>query len=138
VILPQHLPLQTMGRLMGINDPASPNLDHAPESNAGKTDPLDVLISDLRGCMPEHWPSLTYREAQGPFVRAFDRVYLKGKLEQSRYNITQAAKEADVDTKTFRRRWKESGLGQLEDDRGSPDIAILQTDFTTEPSASDK
>jgi DNA-binding NtrC family response regulator len=68
--------------------------------------------------LPDDWLKLTYREAIKFYNQAFDRVYLPNILEQKHGNITQAAKAADLDRKTFREKWKNAGLrsitGELE------------------------
>lgn len=113
VILPHHLPLQNMGTLLASNGGGShepPN----PQSTSRHLPPhVEQLIEQLLGLVPANWQKLPYREAVNSYIQAFDRVYLKHKLEQCRYNITQAAKESGVDTKTFRKRWKECGLPSL-------------------------
>jgi two-component system NtrC family response regulator len=71
------------------------------------------LWQELSGALPNGWSDLTYREAAEHLTRAFDRVYLKRKIERSHHNISQAAREAGIDNKTFRKRWKDSGLPPL-------------------------
>lgn len=56
---------------------------------------------------------MNYRDATQPYIQAFDRAYLQRKLERWRHNVTQAAKDASIDAKTFRKRWKEAGLPPL-------------------------
>lgn len=85
------------------------------DPDAGKG--LEVSRSDvgqeLFGALPNGLSDLSYREAAEQITRAFDRIYLKRKLERSHHNISQAARDAGIDTKTFRKRWKDAGLPPL-------------------------
>lgn len=111
-ILPQHLPLQSMGVFIAANREDLP--DDPPSSDFEQHNKIQELVKELADSLPENWIELAYREALASYVRAFDRIYLQKKLKKWRYNITQAAKEADLDPKTFRKRWKEGELPALE------------------------
>lgn len=106
-ILPQHLPLQNMGTLLAAQDqpPAARDADFVA--------PRNELVEELLGSLPSDWGDLPYRDAAQHFNRALDRVYLKQRLERAHHNIAKAARDSGIDTKTFRKRWKESGLPPL-------------------------
>jgi DNA-binding NtrC family response regulator len=120
VILPQHLPLQSMGTLLSLSHETAQHNGSSQSTQRGGVE-LQSLIKELNRSLTKGWMELPYREARWQYVRAFDRVYLKDKLEKWRYNVTQAAKEAGVDVKTFRNRWKESGFAALEQERERSD-----------------
>lgn len=111
VILPQHLPLKSMGTLL-VSEREDRSRE-APQQESERDHARRTLVDELVASLPDNWADLAYREAALHFTRVFDRIYLKRKLERWRHNITQAAREADVDTKTFRKRWRESGLPPL-------------------------
>jgi DNA-binding NtrC family response regulator len=124
IILPHHLPLPEMGILLAANDVSSPEAPNSHHSNREVNPELEELIQELSSLMPAKWLKLPYREASNSYIQAFDRVYLKHRLQKKNYNITQAAKESEIDVKTFRKRWKECGLPSLdtaEDDKESPE-----------------
>ena len=73
----------------------------------------EELISELTRLLPADWLTRPYREATKPFIQAFDRVYLRKMLDRHRYNLTAAAKTAELDRKTFRERWKQAELPPL-------------------------
>ncbi len=50
------------------------------------------------------------REAERALMARFDKVYLPHALERAGQRIGEAAQAAQVDPKTFRRRWRECGL----------------------------
>lgn len=118
VILPQHLPLPSMGTLLPTTViPTAPVTQPATEPVAPPISTANTarqaFLSEMAQTLPENSLELPYREAIQPYIQAFDRVYLQHRLERQRHNITQAAKDAGVDTKTFRKRWKEAGLPPL-------------------------
>jgi two-component system response regulator AtoC len=111
VILPHHLPLQRMGAFL------KPKAD---DSSPESLEPSDTenpvtqgLFDELNKILPPNWLDLTYREATQPYAHAFDRVYLTHLLNRYKHNLTRAAMAADIDVKTFRKRWKECGLPPL-------------------------
>jgi len=62
------------------------------------------------------WRSLyssTLKEAMSQLEKEYCREFLPWVLKFCNNNLSQAAKEAGVDPKTFRRKWKECGLGKL-------------------------
>jgi DNA-binding NtrC family response regulator len=75
----------------------------------------DDLVQELLSELPAKWSTLSYRDAADHFNRAFDRVYLKKKLDEAHHNISKAARDAGIDAKTLRKRWKDSGLPPLSD-----------------------
>ncbi len=86
---------------------------------------LPVTVMRERGAVPEaeenpaelHWPAslldLPQKQALDQIEIAFDRSYLPRRLEQARGNITQAARAAGLDPKTFRRKWAQAELPPL-------------------------
>lgn len=120
VLLPQHLPLQNMNSLLHTGQTAD-NQESEPSKVTPTNSQLKALLMSLTRALPADWTRLTYKDARSLFLREFDRVYLKHKLDEWRHNVTQAAREAGVDVKTFRSRWRESGLPPLEHDREKAD-----------------
>lgn len=107
MILPRHLPLATMNEFLAS---LSEN-DIDKELNVSHS--LTELFAMLQASMPANWLELPYRDAAQAFVSVFDRVYLQNKLHSSKHNITRAASSACLDSKTFRKHWKECGLPPL-------------------------
>ncbi len=120
VILPQHLPMHSMGTLLTSNSTASPQSAEARTDREMDT-ARQTLLQELVQSLPEDWLEAHYREAAQPYIQAFDRVYLQRKLERWRHNVTQAARDAGIDVKTFRKRWKEAGLPPLSADEETDD-----------------
>lgn len=108
IILPHHLPLQRMAAFLKAD--ATVSSLEAVEPAAVKQRLAQELIDELSALLPPNWLHLPYREAMQPYERAFDRVYLSHLLQYYRHNVTRAAVAAGIDTKTFRKRWKECGL----------------------------
>jgi DNA-binding NtrC family response regulator len=63
------------------------------------------------------WPArlleLHQKDALDEIENDFDRSYLPRRLDQARGNVTQAARSAGLDPKTFRRKWAQAGLPPL-------------------------
>ncbi|HLG54200.1 MAG TPA: sigma-54 dependent transcriptional regulator [Vicinamibacterales bacterium] len=116
-ILPRHLPLPNMGKFLS-NDFQNRGGDIAKGRSDLESIPLE-LSAELQGSVPENWLDLPYRAAVACIEKAFDRAYLKHKLARFKHNVTRAAASAALDTKTFRKRWKESGMAPL--DNGKED-----------------
>lgn len=114
VILPHHLPLKSMGAFLSPQTQATPAVK--TEMVAQPEQPNQThqkLYEELLRLLPSNWLELGYRESLLPYERVFDRIYLQHRLERARYNVSQAAKEAGVDGKTFRKRWRDCGLPPL-------------------------
>jgi DNA-binding NtrC family response regulator len=109
LILPRHLPLEMM------EDVSLP----AETASSGQPPELRKLFAELTASLPPHWEDLPYREADKILEQAMDRVYLPRLLERTHHNITRAAANAGLDTKTFRKHWRESGLPPLAGDEES-------------------
>jgi DNA-binding NtrC family response regulator len=107
LILPHHLPLLRMGAFLGNGAAAEAE---AVEPPAAATRLTHELLDELGQSLPPDWLDLPYREAAHRYERAFDRVYLSHLIRRYQYNITRAAAAAEIDAKTFRKRWKECGL----------------------------
>jgi DNA-binding NtrC family response regulator len=121
-ILPQHLPLPTMGAFLEEESrPVSPSdgdrlHDDSARAQAG---PYQELFRELSRSLPENWGELPYKEALVQCERAFDRVYLPRLIERYRHNKTRATKAAGVDKKTFDQHWKDAGLSPLRAEEGT-------------------
>jgi len=106
VIRPRHLPLMRMGAFI-----------HPPETTADVDDQEQVasneLLKELNELMRPNWLDLSYRDAMQPYEKAFNRVYLSQLLRRNHHNVTRAAAVAGIDTKTFRKRWRNCGLPPL-------------------------
>jgi DNA-binding NtrC family response regulator len=109
IILPRHLPMQSMNALL----PDPPVTESDEVTDAPRLDHIEALIVELARSLPAEWLTLTYREASGLYNQAFDRNYLRKMYDRHGRNLTAAAKAAGLDTKTFRKYWKESGLPPL-------------------------
>lgn len=118
-ILPQHLPLETMGAL--LEEKPSVEASKAPEIQRLLEQLPENLLQELRNHLPKDWLSLPYREALQSYERAFDRIYLSHQLTRSHHKVTKAAEAANIDTKTFRKKWRDSGLPPLTAGEETPD-----------------
>lgn len=116
VIMPQHLPMRIMNDL--LPDTSAPKLDTATDTL--RRDHINLLIDELERSLPIDWLTIAYREAAKPYNQAFDRIYLRKLLERHRHNVTAAAKAANLDPKTFRERWRQSGLPPLGGEEEKP------------------
>ena len=101
-----------MGTFLSTAEDA-PVASAAPQTDEGLDPERQALQREVAQSLPEHWLELPYREAMQFYVQAFDRRYLPYKLACAHHNITQAAKDAGMDPKTFRKRWKDAGLSPL-------------------------
>ncbi|HEV2663375.1 MAG TPA: sigma-54 dependent transcriptional regulator [Blastocatellia bacterium] len=117
IILPQSLPMRIMNDL--LRDAPVTKSDKAADSPL--RDHIEELIAELAQSLPADWLTTAYREAARPYNQAFDRVYLRKMLERHRHNLKAAAKASDLDPKTFRKYWKESGLPLYWADEGKPE-----------------
>jgi two-component system, NtrC family, response regulator HydG len=117
IILPQNLPSEIMNAL--LRDAPGAKSDKA--TDAPRRAHIEELIDELARSLPADWPTLTYRETSRAHNQALDRVYLRKTLERHRHNLKAAAKASDLDPKTFRKRWRESGLPPLGGDEEKPD-----------------
>ena len=145
IILPQHLPLQIMWAFLSpqtqtASQPAG--TEEAPSAN--QRDKLtQKLLEELLRLLPANWLELGYRESLQPFRRAFDRLYLQYRLERARYNITRAAREAGLDSKTFRKLWKDCGSPPLSAGEEDPDEIMWaflspQTQTASQPAGTEE
>ncbi len=117
IILPQHLPMRSMNDLL----PSAPITKSDRATDAPRRDHIEALIDELARSLPANWLTITYREAVRPYNQAFDRIYLRKMLNRHRHNLTAAAKAVDLDPKTFRNRWRQSGLPPLGGEEEKPD-----------------
>ncbi|MBI1760236.1 MAG: sigma 54-interacting transcriptional regulator [Acidobacteria bacterium] len=114
-VLPHHLPLQSMGTFLNTAEVAPAN----PPTDEGVDPERQALQREVAQSLPARWLEMSYREAMQFYVQAFDRRYLPYKLARAHHNITQAAKDAGIDVKTFRKRWEDAGLSPLSAKEGS-------------------
>lgn len=112
-ILPQHLPLETMGAFLELQEATSSSIGTAPELQSPFDHLPPELLRELQGFLPDNWLTLPYREAIQLYEKAFDRVYLPHLLRRSHHKVTRAAEAAGIDTKTFRKKWRDGGLPSL-------------------------
>jgi len=114
-VLPQHLPLPTMGAFLAAPDPT----ESSTTVNAGGQQ-FQELWAEVLHALPQNWQDLPYKQVLEQYQRAFDRVYFTRLIERHRHNVTKATKVAGVDKKTFAQHWKMAGLPPLrfdEDER---------------------
>jgi DNA-binding NtrC family response regulator len=117
VILPRHLPLATMGRFLQSST-KNINVENGID---GLNSTFTTLFTALQANVPENWIELPYRDAIRALEQVFDRIYLQRRLEKAKHNVTKAASSASLDTKTFRKHWKECGLPPLGSDEEQTD-----------------
>jgi hypothetical protein len=89
-------------------------------TDAPSRDHIEELIDELARSLPADWSTDAYRETSRLYNQALDRVYLRKMLERYKHNLKAAAKASDLDPKTFRKRWRESGLPPLGGDEEKP------------------
>jgi DNA-binding NtrC family response regulator len=116
IILPQSLPMQIMNDL--LRDVPGAKSDKATDAPGRES--IEELIDELARSLPADWPTGAYRETSRLLNQALDRVYLRKMLERYKHNLKAAAKASDLDPKTFRKRWRESGLPPLGGDEEKP------------------
>ena len=63
--------------------------------------------------MKQEWLEMPYKQAAENLIRSFNRVYLPLRFRRSGYNLTKAARDCEMDPKTFRSHWKDAGLQPL-------------------------
>jgi DNA-binding NtrC family response regulator len=116
LILPQHLPLPTMGVFLEHEDlpaPAVSGSTSGRENAAEHANEYQELFTELIKTLSKNWDNLPYKQVLEQYQRAFDRVYFQRLIERYRHNVTRAAKAAGVDKKTFAQHWKVAGLPPL-------------------------
>lgn len=113
-ILPNHLPLPNMAAFLTENEAESPVASIQPKSTEPGIDlAYRELVIEIIKTLPPDWLKAPYKEMAKTFEQVFDRIYLPQLFDRAHENVTRAAKIADVDTKTFRKRWKDCGLPPL-------------------------
>lgn len=117
VIMPQHLPIWIINGLLPDTPATKP--DNGTESP--HRDHVKALIDEVAQSLPVDWLMMAYREAARLYNQAFDRIYLRKMLDRHKHNVTSAAKAANLDPKTFRERWRQSGLPPLGGEEEKPD-----------------
>jgi DNA-binding NtrC family response regulator len=120
-ILPQHLPLETMGAFLAPKTTTTTTSTSSSEPENPFNHLPKELLHEMQSLLPEHWLSLPYRDAIQLYEKAFDRVYLPVLLTRARHKVSRAAEVAGIDNKTFRRKWKDSGLPPLGVGEGNSD-----------------
>jgi DNA-binding NtrC family response regulator len=112
-ILPRHLPFPNMAAFLTPEaEPERVSEEVAPAESA-IAPAYQELIGEVTQALPSNWLHLPYRETARSVESAFDRIYLRHLYDRLHGNITRSAAAAGVDTKTFRKRWKECGLPPL-------------------------
>jgi DNA-binding NtrC family response regulator len=122
LILPQHLPLPTMGVFLKHEGGSSIAAENAATPNpiADYSDTYQELFRELLASLPQNWQDLPYKQILAQYQRAFDRIYLHRLIERHRHNITKATKAAGVDKKTFIQHWRAAGLPSLRSEEMEP------------------
>jgi DNA-binding NtrC family response regulator len=121
LILPQHLPLPTMGvflRHEGQSPITAGVATFSDENGAAYADTYQQLFRELINALPQNWEERPYKQALEQYQRAFDRIYLQRLIERHRHNVTKATKAAGVDKKTFAQHWRTAGLPPLRTEEG--------------------
>jgi DNA-binding NtrC family response regulator len=120
-ILPQHLPLESMGAFLELRDANTSAVGTNPD-RLGSYDHLPPeILRELQVLLPDNWLTLPYREAIQIYEKAFDRVYLPHLLSRCHHKVTRAADAAGIDTKTFRKKWRDGALPPLTAGEEEPD-----------------
>lgn len=112
-ILPRHLPFPNMAAFLSPETETEPAREDTPPPENAVAPAYQQLIGEVMQALPPNWLQLPYRETARAFESAFDRIYLRHLYDRLHGNITRSAAAAGVDTKTFRKRWKECGLPPL-------------------------
>jgi DNA-binding NtrC family response regulator len=121
LILPQHLPLPTMGVFIKDEDQTSLTAEGANtryQNGAAYPEQCEELFRELVQALPQNWGNLPYKQVLEKYQRAFDRIYLQRLIERHHHNVTKATKAAGVDKKTFAQHWKAAGLPPFRSDDG--------------------
>ena len=63
-----------------------------------------------------------FKEAKEEIVSNFEREYIRGLLEKNEFNISHAAREADIDRKYFRKLMRKYEIDQGVDELGDEDL----------------
>lgn len=111
LILPQHLPWPNMAAFLASEN-ATTN-DSAQQAEDKLTPSHQELFAEVAKSLPRDWLEAPYHKVAQTVERAFDRIYLRHLHDRLRGNVKRAAAAAGIDTKTFRKRWNESGLPPL-------------------------
>lgn len=112
-ILPHHLPLPNMAAFLAPENTIEPATRVESPPGDAIAPSYQELVSEVMRTLPPNWLQMPYRETARSFEHTFDRIYLRHLYDRSYGNITRSAAAAGVDTKTFRKRWKECGLPPL-------------------------
>jgi DNA-binding NtrC family response regulator len=124
VILPNHLPLPTMGVFLkheGQAASAARGSATSDESESVYGDNYQELFQELMNSLPANWQELPYKQVADQYKHAFDRIYLNRLVVRYRHNVTKATKAAGVDKKTFAQHWRAAGLPPLRAEENDSD-----------------
>jgi two-component system nitrogen regulation response regulator NtrX len=135
LILPQHLPLPTMGVFLDQEVPPGqfPEIDAVSDAKGVRyDDKYQDLFRELNSSLPQNWGDLPYKQIVEQYQKAFDRVYLQRLIERHRHNLTKATRAAGVDKKTFAQHWRAAGLPPLraEGEESSEHGRIISDELT--------
>jgi DNA-binding NtrC family response regulator len=123
LILPQHLPLPTMGVFLNNDEPSTSSAEASATSEPSGTaysSNYQELFEEVMKSLPPNWQDLPYKEVAERFQRAFDRIYLNRLVDRYHHNVTRATKAAGVDKKTFVQHWRAAGLPPLRSEDKEP------------------
>ena len=60
--------------------------------------------------VPDDLADLAFKEAKETWLAAFESDYIENLLQKNKFNISSAAREADIDRKYFRKLMKKYGI----------------------------
>jgi|SRR5262245_7660214 len=111
LILPQHLPWPNMAVFLASENAAAN--DFAQQADDSLNLSHQELFAEMAKSLPPNWLGEPYHNVAQTVERVFDRIYLRHVYNRLRGNVKRSAAAAGIDTKTFRKRWKECGLPPL-------------------------
>lgn len=94
---PRYIPLRESARAVApAHDPRRPSQSSEPDSRpVSWTPPNPLRVSELS------WPLQPYKESKQRMIDLFERQYLRAALRRSHGNISEAARLAQKDRRTF-------------------------------------
>ena len=85
-------------------------VDDLPQSITGREEVSLQELSQNPEAFPEEWLQKPLKEVRKDILEQFERSYLKGLLTSTRGRVGQAAKKADIDTRSLYDKMKQYGL----------------------------
>ena len=82
---------------------------HSHDNAAGAAPEVDLKSTDeVR--VPSDLADLAFKQAKETWLAAFEADYIENLLSKNKFNISSAAREADIDRKYFRKLMKKYGI----------------------------